>query len=227
MKIQRSLFIALTGALAACAVHEHDGPMPPMNNGGGSSFQGSNNSTPSTPAHTNPPAPPPPPAPHTNPPAPPPAPPPPPSPPSVHPPDHLDPIRPGGACLDSNATTVPPCTVICSANMNVATHCATYALNFEPKVAAAAVSCMNGLRGATGCDLVAANNCGRSALAEACVSASVSQLCGTAAGACKVNSHDCVTLLSGLNAKGQAAVAQCVNNGCANGLYSCIEGLQP
>jgi hypothetical protein len=111
--------------------------------------------------------------------------------------------------------------------MAVALRCSAYTMNFVPKVAAAAVSCMNGLRGATGCDQTAANNCERSALAEACVSTSVMQLCGTAAGACKVNSHDCVTLLSGLNARGQAAVAQCVAGGCANGLYSCVEGLQP
>jgi hypothetical protein len=141
--------------------------------------------------------------------------------------DHLEPMRPGGACLDSNATTVPPCAVTCASNMNVSMRCSAYAINFEPKVAASAVSCMNGLKGATGCDQVAANNCARNALAEACANPSVSQLCGTAAGVCKVNSRDCVTLLSGLNAKGQAAVAQCVAGGCANGLYSCIEGLQP
>jgi hypothetical protein len=111
--------------------------------------------------------------------------------------------------------------------MNVSMRCAAYAVNFEPKVAAAAVSCMNGLKAQSGCDMVAANNCARNALAEACANASVTQLCQTASGTCKVNSHDCVTMLSGLNAKGQAAVAQCVNSGCANGLYSCIEGLAP
>jgi hypothetical protein len=121
---------------------------------------------------------------------------------------------------------VPACTATCASNAFVAQRCATYAANFDPKVGAAAITCMNGLTGASACDSSQAYGCGKTALSQACPDPNtVTQLCQIAATPCKVAANDCVTMISGLNPTGQDAVAQCVAKGCSAGLYSCIEGL--
>jgi hypothetical protein len=108
----------------------------------------------------------------------------------------------------------------------MAQRCATYAADFDPKVAASAISCMNGLKGAAACDSTQAYGCGKNALMQACADTStVGQICQIAATPCSVSASDCATMLSGLNSTGQDAVAQCVAKGCQGGLYSCIEGL--
>jgi hypothetical protein len=109
----------------------------------------------------------------------------------------------------------------------MAQRCQSYATDLDPKVAAAAVTCMNGLSGAAACDSSQAYNCGKTALAQACPDQTLAQLCQIAATPCKVAQGDCVNMLSGLNSPGQDAVAQCIAKGCGGGLYSCIEGLAP
>jgi hypothetical protein len=227
MKVDRSLFHVLTGAIAAsavaCVVKEYQPPPPP------------------------PPAPPP--APVAQPAA--------PAPGAPHllpmhggmpvannnqpaPAPHILPLHPTpgptpypnpapSSCLDENATTAPTCssslTSSCSGNAFPMQRCQAYLQYFDPKVGANAINCMNGL-GANACNSSSDYDCGKAALAQACPDTStVSQLCQIASGPCKVAATDCVTMLSGLNSTGQDAVAQCVAGGCSAGLYSCIEGL--
>ncbi|HEX8796557.1 MAG TPA: hypothetical protein VF765_36655 [Polyangiaceae bacterium] len=228
MKVDRSLFLVLAGALAAggCLVKEYQPPAPP------------------------PPAPPPAPVANNSSPTPPPA----PGQPAPHlqplheengkggtpTPFHFGPIKPQpgpaptpqptpapSACLDSGATQAPAvCNPsMCPSNPFAKTRCTTYAQYFDAKVGAAAVNCLNGLNTST-CDSQHAYDCGKSALAQACPDQTVGQLCQIAASACKANQNDCVAMFSGLNSNGQDAVAQCVAGGCNGGnLYSCIEGL--
>jgi hypothetical protein len=229
MKVERSLFHVLVGALAtgavACVVKEYQPPPPP------------------------PPAPPPPVANNT-------PPPPPgqqghlgvlhaqntkgqPAPAPAPGPMHFGPLRPVGptpspspapsSCLDSGNAPAP---ALCNPQLNCPSNpfpkqrCATYASDFDPKVAASAIICMNNLSGAAQCDSQHAYDCGKAALAQACPDSTVSQLCQIAAGPCKVSQNDCVNMVSGLNSTGQDAVAQCIAGGCNGGnLYSCIEGL--
>lgn len=129
------------------------------------------------------------------------------------------------ACLDSGATTAPSCVVSCTSNPFMAQRCAVYASHFDPKVAAAAVACMNGLTGAAACDSMQAYNCGKNALTQACPDPTVDQLCQIASTPCKIAQNDCITMVSGLSSPGQDAVATCISQGCSAGLYSCIEGL--
>jgi hypothetical protein len=135
---------------------------------------------------------------------------------------------PAAACLDSGAATIPACTATCASNPLVAQRCQTYATDFDSKVGSAAVTCMNGLTGASACDMNQAYNCGKTSLSQACPDPNtVTQLCQIAAGPCKVAQNDCVTMISGLNPNGQDAVAQCVAKGCSAGLDACIQGLTP
>jgi hypothetical protein len=135
------------------------------------------------------------------------------------------------ACLDGNVTTVPDCAGMKAPDTTCAPFpfpqqkCAVYKTYFSPKVAASAVSCMNALSSKQVCDATYAYNCGKTALAQACPDNEVSQLCGIAATSCKSTSAECTSLLSGLNDQGKQKVAQCVASGCQAGLYSCIEGL--
>lgn len=231
MKVDRSLFHVLVGALAtgavACVVKEYQPPPPP------------------------PPAPPPPVANNTPPPPAPgqplhlqpihetntkgqPAPAPAPGPP------HFSPIRPGpgpapapspspspSSCLDSSGGLTAICNMqSCSSNPFPKARCGNYATYFDPKVATTAIACMNNLSGANACDSQHAYDCGKAALAQACPDSTVNQLCQIAVNACKASQSDCVAMFSGLNSTGQDAVAQCVAGGCNGGnLYSCIEGL--
>jgi hypothetical protein len=235
MKIERALFLALTGTLsAACIIVEHPKPPPPPPPPpppvAASPQQASNKPPvkivpvgPARPAHevivpVGPPHAQPQPSPAPTSPTPSPTVPPPPAP---TPP----PPSPPAACLDSNPATVPACSVSCPSNAFVAQRCAAYAADFDQKVAASAISCMNGLKAASACDSMQAYNCGKAALNQACADPTVTQLCQIAATPCKVAQNDCITMLSGLNSTGQDAVAQCVAKGCSAGLYSCIEGL--
>ena len=224
MKINRSAFFAITGALSvACVVHEGPPPPAPPPPPVAAATPAS---TPAQPAaHPATPPPPPPPATHA---ATPPAPPAPPAPASAKK-EVIVPIRPANCLGEEAAATVPTCTIACAANPAVGQKCAAYAVNFDPKIAAAAITCMNGLKAATGCnDMSSAYACGKSALAQACPDTNtVGQLCQIAATPCKISATDCVTMISGLNQKGQDAVASCVAKGCTNGLYSCVEGLNP
>ncbi|HEY8039006.1 MAG TPA: hypothetical protein VIF15_04400 [Polyangiaceae bacterium] len=227
MKIDRSLFLVLTGALAgsaACEVYVGDGKHRPPQTASGTQPT----ATATTPGAATTAAPAQPPT------------------PTRTIPLHLahggvGPIpsgggttpptpTPTGSCLDANTATVPACALqamgsTCSGNTFPAGKCAVYAADFDPKVAAAAVTCMNGLSGAQLCDSMQTYNCGKTALAQACPDPSVTQLCAIAATSCKSTAADCTAMLSGLNDKGKQAVASCIAQGCSAGLYSCIEGL--
>lgn len=134
-------------------------------------------------------------------------------------------------CLDANATTVPACTSLpaadasCSTNTVPQQKCAAYAAYFDPKVAAAAISCMGSMSSKQLCDATQATNCAHTALAQACPDATVAQLCGIAATSCHASSADCTSMLSGLNDQGKQQVAQCIAQGCSGGLQACIDGL--
>jgi hypothetical protein len=224
MKVDRSLFLVFTGAIAtsavACVVREYQPPPPPPPAppvaqapaqpapNAAPPFQvhpGQVANNPSAPPHIAPinPRPSPTPGPTPNPPAP-------------------------SACLDQGGITAPTCsaslTSSCSGNAFPMKRCQAYLQNFDPKVAANAVNCMNNL-GANMCDAQHDYDCGKAALAQACTDNTTAQLCQIASGPCKVAPNDCVAMLSGLSTTGQDAVAQCVAGGCSGGLYSCIEGL--
>ncbi len=223
MKVDRSLFLVLTGAIAssavACVVREYQPPAPPPPG------------SPPPQVATAQPQPGPAPAPTQQ---------------AANTPNlHLRPIHEGksptpaptptppnppppnpNACLDQGGITAPACasTLSCSGNSFPMQRCQAYLQYFDPKVGANAVTCMNSL-GSSSCDSQHAYDCGKQALAKACPDGTVTQLCQIAASSCKVSANDCVTMLSGLNTAGQDAVAQCVAGGCSAGLYSCIEGL--
>jgi hypothetical protein len=77
------------------------------------------------------------------------------------------------------------------------------------------------------CDTTQPLACAKAALAQACPDPTLVQLCQIAAVPCKSAPADCASLLSGLNAQGQQAVAQCVAQGCQAGLAGCIDALPP
>jgi hypothetical protein len=138
---------------------------------------------------------------------------------------------PAGACLDANATAVPDCGTMkapdstCTPFPFPQQKCTAYKTYFVPKVAAQAISCMTSLSSKQVCDATQTYGCGKAALAQACPDPAVGQLCTIAAGACKSTPADCASLISGLNDQGKQQVAQCIAQGCQAGLYSCVEGL--
>jgi hypothetical protein len=137
---------------------------------------------------------------------------------------------PAPVCLDTGAATPGDCSGVqassgCASVPTAQQKCAAYKTYFQPKVAAAAVSCMTSLTAAQACDATQTSSCAKAALAKACTDPSVTQLCQIAAASCKTSATDCASTLSGLNDPGKQAVAQCVAQGCAAGLSSCIDAL--
>jgi hypothetical protein len=230
MRIERSLFLVLTGSLAgACHVYVDEpasrtatAPAPPAPPAAPASAQPAPAAAPATAAAQ-------------------------PAPAAPKPPPRVIPIHLGGAlapahsggttpapaatCLDANSVTVPDCATVkapdttCAPFPFPAQRCATYKTFFDPKVAAQAISCMSALSSKQVCDATQTYNCGKAALAQACPDPEIGQLCNIAANACKATPADCTSLLSGLNEQGKQQVAQCVAQGCQGGLYSCVEGL--
>jgi hypothetical protein len=227
MKIERSLFLALTGAIAGAACVVYTEPHNPPTQPAPSVPPGATAVPPTQPTvATNPAAPPPPKhvvsagAVHdthagggSNPPAPTPGPTPPPP--------------PAGSCLDTSAATAGDCTKFTNPSSSscsfAQSKCSAYNTYFNPKVAAQAYSCMQGASNV--CSGTAPYDCGKSALQQSCPDPNVATLCQAYAGLCKTDANTCSSLISGLNATGRQKVAQCVSSGCSAGLYSCIEGL--
>jgi hypothetical protein len=118
-----------------------------------------------------------------------------------------------------------PLDPTCAPSKTAQMKCAAYKTYFTPRVGAAAVACMIALSSKQACDALQTDNCGKSALVQACPDASVAQLCAVAASSCKSAAAECTSMLSGLNDQGKQLVAQCVAQGCTAGLYGCIQGL--
>jgi hypothetical protein len=138
---------------------------------------------------------------------------------------------PTTACLDNEAAAIGDCAAMqapaasCSGFAFPQTKCNAYKAYFKPKVAAQAVTCLQGLSSQAVCDATQTYTCGTNALRAACPDANLAQLCQTASSACHETAENCVNYLSGLNDAGRQKVAACVAQGCTAGLYSCIEGL--
>jgi hypothetical protein len=138
------------------------------------------------------------------------------------------PTAEGGACLDASIVTIPDCSHVdatCRGSTFPAKQCGAYRAYLDPKVAAAAVSCMSGLASKQMCDATSAYACEKTALLQACPDTGLGPLCSVAATSCKSTASECSTLLSGLNEIGKRQVAGCIAKGCKAGLYSCVEGL--
>jgi hypothetical protein len=135
-------------------------------------------------------------------------------------------------CLDTEPMAVPDCSALrvsatCPFRTFVVQRCEAYRTNMDAKVAAAAVSCMEGMSNEQLCNTVASYDCGKRALSEACADDGLAQMCDIAAKSCKTTANDCAALLSGLNDAAKQEVARCIARGCQAGLYSCVEGLSP
>jgi hypothetical protein len=235
MKIDRSLFLVLTGSIAgaAAACHVYVGTDEPQTPATAASAQPGS----SVAAPTAPPAPTAPAAPTAT------------GPrrvvpghqmakggptPNVTPPAPVPPQPPQPApssCLgdgaatpgDCNALTAPMSGPSCEGLSFAKDRCNVYKTYFKPTVAAAAYSCLNQPQGM--CASPQTYACGQNALKQACADSTVTQLCSIAATSCKTTAADCSAMVSGLNDQGKQQVASCVAKGCGAGLYSCIEGL--
>jgi hypothetical protein len=136
----------------------------------------------------------------------------------------------GEGCLDTSTVSVPECGNLtfepgCAVRSFVIQKCNTYRETLDPAVAAAAVDCMERRSAKQLCDAASTYDCGKQALSQACPDTDLAQLCAIAATSCKTTASDCTALLSGLNDGAKQQVARCISTGCHAGLYSCVEGL--
>src|SRR5579884_4144636 len=97
------------------------------------------------------------------------------------------------ACLDTGPATLSDCAAMQAPDPTCATtsvarqRCDAYRTYFDPKVAAAAVSCMTALTSKQVCDASQASGCAKAALAQACPDPTLAQLCQVAAASCRAN----------------------------------------
>ncbi len=139
----------------------------------------------------------------------------------------------GGGCDDSMAAAVD-CSKITSACEGVtAQQCGVATTDFKPRVAAAAVGCLNALPSTATCDAV--GKCLDSALAGACSDASAASLCDQLVMSCNrppahpLDAAACHKLVDGINAKGRTLLQQnctgATEGVCPLGLRACIDTL--
>jgi hypothetical protein len=138
------------------------------------------------------------------------------------------PATPVTTCYDNAAPAVAAdCTLGQTTGCAYPAICNSFKAYFKPKVAAGAAACLAALDAKKTCDTKAAYNCGYAALANTCKDPQVAQLCVLAAPTCKIPQAECEGVASGLNDAGKQKVAYCAGEGghCSMGIYACIEGL--
>jgi hypothetical protein len=154
------------------------------------------------------------------------------------------PAAPVPACDDSSGETAD-CSKVPrgpdpgdegSCNLAVA-RCAQYREAFKPKVARAAIRCLERLKPNQVCDPVPVNKCGHEALMAACPPdprasgdaqpSDLDALCADVMAPCKdavpgPTLADCKQTLSGMNDVGRRKMAACLKQSCdARGLHGC------
>lgn len=107
----------------------------------------------------------------------------------------------------------------------VCTQCEAYKKYFKPRVAERAVACVVGQSKNQARDGCRTYQCGDEALSGACLDAAADVPCRAIAKSCKTTLDECRGLLSGMNAAGRAKMSACAAQGCAYGLWSCVESL--
>jgi len=137
------------------------------------------------------------------------------------------PPAPTTQCLDSAATTAAACSPMKDTSCSWASkRCDAYNKYLQPKVAAQAVACTTAATDACGAKSAVA--CGQKAMAASCSDATAATVCAQLAPACGATADQCTSILSALNAAGrQQALSYCsVEGGAACksiGLAACVD----
>jgi hypothetical protein len=132
------------------------------------------------------------------------------------------------ACLDTGAATTAAgdCTTMVDKSCSwAAKRCAAYNQYLNPKVAAQAVSCS--IAATNACSGQAAIGCGTTAMAASCTDPQAATACAQLAPLCGTTADACSPILSSLNAAGkQQALTYCSAEGGAGcksaGLSACV-----
>lgn len=137
--------------------------------------------------------------------------------------------RAAGRCNDDQGTAVACATMkTCQGYAFPREHCELYRKFFKAKVAQKAVECLAKLSQAEVCDGCPVYKCGDIALKGSCPDSTAEASCVRITAACpKASPVTCERYLAGMNPAGRARVVACMTgpNGCAFGLYSCVESL--
>jgi hypothetical protein len=132
-----------------------------------------------------------------------------------------DDIGPGGDC--SGAFDGYPSNERCPGPGLVKKRCNAYSANFKPKVAEAAVACLNAHK-MRNCDGCFSYSCGHRALMGACPDSAADDACDQIEQSCSgMTRVQCRSYLSGMNAKGRAAMVSCLTDNCAKGFGKCLQ----
>ena len=108
------------------------------------------------------------------------------------------------------------------------TRCGEFKRAMKPRVAAAAVECLNKLKPQERCDANRVNLCGHLALMNACPEKTTLSECDTVTAACgpspiAPSSAECRQTFSGLNDQGRKDLALCMRTHCFDkGLLGCV-----
>jgi hypothetical protein len=133
---------------------------------------------------------------------------------------------PATACLDTGTATAGDCTTMVDKSCSwAAKRCASYNQYLNPKVAAQAVSCT--VAATNACGGQAAVGCGQTAMAASCSDPNAATACAQLAPLCGTTADVCTPILSSLNAAGkQQALSYCSAEGGAGcksaGLSACV-----
>jgi hypothetical protein len=130
---------------------------------------------------------------------------------------------PAAACLDNGASTAIDCTTMTDKSCGWAKkRCDAFTQYLNPKVANQAATCATQAKDACSGSAV---TCTQTAMKSACADPQVAQVCAQMAATCKDTVDNCTAILSSLNAAGrqQAATACASAASCSAGIAACVD----
>lgn len=130
----------------------------------------------------------------------------------------------GGSSCDDSVGNPAACTELDGGECGswAVDYCEIVVEALKPAVAEAAVQCM---LAATKDECMDPDpyDCVRFALGDACEDPTTDQACDTVVKNCKETADECHALLDGLSDAGRKTVMKCVEDDCSWGLWSCVE----
>jgi hypothetical protein len=118
-----------------------------------------------------------------------------------------------------------PSNEVCPGGSLVRKRCSAHNADFKPHIAAIANACLKQAQGAScnGCKIF---GCSHEALMTACPDPTADADCDVISGRCNdVDKNRCRSYLSGMTAKGRAAMVECLTKQCSKGFLACVVGL--
>ncbi len=114
----------------------------------------------------------------------------------------------------------------CQSGSNLVEQCDGYKRAFKPRIAAQAFGCIARMPATKKCDGCATQSCGYDALMDACPDPTADADCEEIGKRCEAfDTSRCRAFLSGMTTQGRLSMKTCMMSDCRSGLFSCARSV--